>query len=294
MSDLLKGAVLVVTLLAFVYSKPATCATATCGSASTPRAGAVLAARDHDHDLGQRLPDHVPRAGAAGPVPVRAGGLRSRLPDGLRGGDEVLRARRLGSGHAALRHLDALRCHRRSGIRGRCRGDGQRRASRTRCWCSGWSSSSSASRSSSAPCPSTCGCRMSIRARRRRWCCSCPARPRSRPSPWRRASWSTALGAAGDWSEILIILSVLSMGIGNVVAIAQTNIKRMLAYSTISHVGFIFLGLLAGTQPRLRRGDVLRGGLCADGGRCLRRAGDDLAQGLRGKEPRRPQGSRRS
>ena len=54
-------------------------------------------------------------------------------------------------------------------------------------------------------------------------------------------------GLQGDWSEILIIMSVLSMGIGNVVAIAQTNIKRMLAYSTISHVGFIFLGLLAGT-----------------------------------------------
>jgi NADH-quinone oxidoreductase subunit N len=54
-------------------------------------------------------------------------------------------------------------------------------------------------------------------------------------------------GLQGDWSEILIILSVLSMGIGNLVAIAQTNIKRMLAYSTISHVGFIFLGLLAGT-----------------------------------------------
>jgi len=58
-----------------------------------------------------------------------------------------------------------------------------------------------------------------------------------------------ALGALqGDWSEILIILSVLSMVLGNVVAIAQTDIKRMLAYSTISHVGFIFLGLLAGTQ----------------------------------------------
>jgi len=40
---------------------------------------------------------------------------------------------------------------------------------------------------------------------------------------------------------------VLSMAIGNVVAIAQTNIKRMLAYSTISHVGFILLGVLAGT-----------------------------------------------
>ena len=54
-------------------------------------------------------------------------------------------------------------------------------------------------------------------------------------------------GLQGDWSEILIIMSVLSMGIGNLVAIAQTNVKRMLAYSTISHVGFIFLGLLAGT-----------------------------------------------
>ncbi|MCG6940153.1 MAG: NADH-quinone oxidoreductase subunit NuoN [Thiohalocapsa sp.] len=55
-------------------------------------------------------------------------------------------------------------------------------------------------------------------------------------------------GLGSDWSDILIILSVLSMGIGNVVAIAQSNIKRMLGYSTISHVGFIFLGLLAGTH----------------------------------------------
>jgi NADH-quinone oxidoreductase subunit N len=50
-----------------------------------------------------------------------------------------------------------------------------------------------------------------------------------------------------DWQGMLLILAVLSMGLGNLVAIAQTNIKRMLAYSTISHVGFIFLGLLAGT-----------------------------------------------
>ncbi len=45
------------------------------------------------------------------------------------------------------------------------------------------------------------------------------------------------------WQGMLIILAVLSLVIGNVVAIAQTNIKRMLAYSTIGHVGFIFLGL---------------------------------------------------
>jgi NADH-quinone oxidoreductase subunit N len=50
-----------------------------------------------------------------------------------------------------------------------------------------------------------------------------------------------------DWSQMLIVLAVLSMAIGNVVAIAQTNLKRMLAYSTISHVGFILLGILAGT-----------------------------------------------
>ncbi|MBK1694900.1 NADH-quinone oxidoreductase subunit N [Chromatium weissei] len=51
-----------------------------------------------------------------------------------------------------------------------------------------------------------------------------------------------------DWHGMLLILAVLSMGLGNLVAIAQTNIKRMLAYSTISHVGFIFLGLLAGSN----------------------------------------------
>lgn len=54
------------------------------------------------------------------------------------------------------------------------------------------------------------------------------------------------MGAMQDsWRDILIILSVLSLLIGNVVAIAQTNIKRMLAYSTISHVGFILLGFAA-------------------------------------------------
>ncbi|MBK1718786.1 NADH-quinone oxidoreductase subunit NuoN [Thiocystis violacea] len=51
-----------------------------------------------------------------------------------------------------------------------------------------------------------------------------------------------------DWQGMLVILAVLSMGLGNLVAIAQSNIKRMLAYSTISHVGFIFLGLLSGSQ----------------------------------------------
>lgn len=50
------------------------------------------------------------------------------------------------------------------------------------------------------------------------------------------------------WQDMLIMLAVLSMIVGNVVAIAQTNLKRMLAYSTISHVGFLLMGVLSGTQ----------------------------------------------
>jgi NADH-quinone oxidoreductase subunit N len=50
------------------------------------------------------------------------------------------------------------------------------------------------------------------------------------------------------WQDMITMVAVLSIALGNVVAIAQTNIKRMLAYSTISHVGFILLGILAGTS----------------------------------------------
>lgn len=54
-------------------------------------------------------------------------------------------------------------------------------------------------------------------------------------------------GLQGDWSQMLVILAILSMGAGNVIAIAQSNLKRMLAYSTIAHVGFLLLGVIAGT-----------------------------------------------
>ncbi|HWT14814.1 MAG TPA: NADH-quinone oxidoreductase subunit NuoN [Patescibacteria group bacterium] len=49
-----------------------------------------------------------------------------------------------------------------------------------------------------------------------------------------------------NWSAMLSVLAVLSLVIGNIVAIAQTNLKRMLAYSTISHVGFLLLGIIGG------------------------------------------------
>ncbi len=48
-----------------------------------------------------------------------------------------------------------------------------------------------------------------------------------------------------DWQGMLVILAVLSMAVGNIAAIAQSNIKRMLAYSTISHMGFLLLGFIS-------------------------------------------------
>ena len=50
---------------------------------------------------------------------------------------------------------------------------------------------------------------------------------------------------AADWQPMLLILAVLSLAIGNLTAIMQTNFKRMLAYSTISHMGFMILGMLS-------------------------------------------------
>ncbi len=50
---------------------------------------------------------------------------------------------------------------------------------------------------------------------------------------------------ASEWQGMLLVLSLLSMLFGNVVAIAQTNVKRMLAYSTIANMGFMLIGLLA-------------------------------------------------
>ncbi len=54
-------------------------------------------------------------------------------------------------------------------------------------------------------------------------------------------------GATVDWTRMLTPIAVLTLVVGNLVAIVQSNIKRMLAYSTISHVGFILLGFIAGT-----------------------------------------------
>lgn len=53
---------------------------------------------------------------------------------------------------------------------------------------------------------------------------------------------------AVDWQGMLILMAVLSIAIGNITAIAQTNLKRMLAYSTISHIGFLLFGFLSASM----------------------------------------------
>jgi NADH-quinone oxidoreductase subunit N len=55
-------------------------------------------------------------------------------------------------------------------------------------------------------------------------------------------------GLTADWQQMLVVLAVASIALGNIVAIAQTNLKRMLAYSTISHMGFLAVGILAGSD----------------------------------------------
>jgi len=62
---------------------------------------------------------------------------------------------------------------------------------------------------------------------------------------------------AQDWQAMLMILAVLSMAIGNLAAIAQTNLKRMLAYSAISHMGFMLLGIISGLFAGGDVGDAL-------------------------------------
>jgi NADH-quinone oxidoreductase subunit N len=54
---------------------------------------------------------------------------------------------------------------------------------------------------------------------------------------------------ARDWGSILWILAILTMTLGNIVAVLQTNVKRMLAYSAIAHAGYILIGIVANSQP---------------------------------------------
>src|SRR3546814_11939427 len=56
----------------------------------------------------------------------------------------------------------------------------------------------------------------------------------------------------GEWQQIIVVISILSMTLGALAAINQTNIKRLMAYSSIGHVGYALIGLAAGSEAGLR------------------------------------------
>ena len=110
------------------------------------------------------------------------------------------------------------------------------------CW---WGSGSRSPR-----CPFTCGRPTCTRARPPASPPSSPPAPRPPPSPRSSACSVVALRVAQpDWPPLLWVLAALTMTVGNVVALAQSNLKRMLAYSSIAHVGYMLVGLVAGGAP---------------------------------------------
>src|SRR5207237_2860945 len=53
---------------------------------------------------------------------------------------------------------------------------------------------------------------------------------------------------SADWRLLFYVLSVMTMTVGNVAAVSQSNVKRMLAYSSIAHAGYLLIGVVAGTS----------------------------------------------
>jgi NADH-quinone oxidoreductase subunit N len=63
-----------------------------------------------------------------------------------------------------------------------------------------------------------------------------------------RVAMTAFPGIAGEWRQVVVFISIASMALGSFAAIGQTNIKRLMAYSSIGHMGFALVGLAAGTQ----------------------------------------------
>ena len=92
-----------------------------------------------------------------------------------------------------------------------------------------------------------------------------------------------------DWLQVVVILAVLTMTLGNLVALTQTNVKRMLAYSSIAHTGYMLVGLAAFAAGRiegLAGPALLRRGVLVHEPRRVRGRRGDPAPGRRDVEPR--------
>ena len=99
----------------------------------------------------------------------------------------------------------------------------------------------------------------------------------------------TAFEPTGDtWEPLVWISALLSMTIGNFAALVQTNVKRMLAYSSIAHAGYVLVAITARSEDGVAAADVLPGGLRADERRRVRRGRTHLGKGREVPEDRGP------
>jgi hypothetical protein len=94
-------------------------------------------------------------------------------------------------------------------------------------------------------------------------------------------------GALHDWQQIIVFMAIASMALGAFAAIGQSNIKRLLAYSSIANMGYALVGLAAGTASRGPGRDDLYGDLSRHHARRLRLRADDAARRQAGRGDRR-------
>ena len=171
----------------------------------------------------------------------------------IEAGIEVLPAGGLLQRHPPVRHQPALRrrrrghhepegAHRDAGPGPHVQQPAGLHAASSWCW---WASASRWRR-----CPSTCGAPTPTTAPPRPSPPSCPWPPR-RP-PWRPSCGSSAPASAAstsDWAAPLAFVAGASMVLGNIAALRQQTMKRLLAYSSIAHVGYMLLGVLCSGVP---------------------------------------------
>ena len=93
-----------------------------------------------------------------------------------------------------------------------------------------------------------------------------------------RATMVAFPGITHEWQQIVVFVSIASMALGAFAAIGQRNIKRLMAYSSIGHMGFALVGLAAGTAEGVQGVLVYMSDLCGDDARHLRRDPVDAAR----------------
>ena len=106
-----------------------------------------------------------------------------------------------------------------------------------------------------------------------------------------RVAMTAFPGITVEWQQIVVFVSIASMALGSFAAIGQKNIKRLMAYSSIGHMGFALVGLAAGTRRRRAGRAGVSGDLCGDDARLVRHHHRHEAQRPGGRADQRFRGA---